>query len=94
MPAPAPKELQQLLASFIEAVEEHRDDPAFERARLEAIWLRDELKASRLSLPLRSTQDLYLCYAVSEGLFETQPEIDCLAEQIVDAVLGEPPDDT
>ena len=73
-------ELGQLLGPF-------GADPAFERALLEVEWLQGELAAGRLELPVPSTGDLYLPYALTEGLLDDVPEVVDAATRVVEALL-------
>lgn len=80
-------DILKLLTDLATALEPHKSDQAADRARMEVLWLKQEISVGRLDLPVKSTKELYLCYAVSEGLFDDYPKARMLAEQLVDAIL-------
>ena len=82
------EEVDKRLADLIRELTPHQKDPAALRALLEAEWLRGELAEGRLVLPVRSTQELYLPYAVTEGyLDDLPPSAKAAADQVLDALL-------
>jgi hypothetical protein len=76
------------LQRLIQTLEPHVADPALDRAYLEALWLRDERAAGRLTLPLDRADDIYLAWALAEGLFDDLPEAKEAAEDVAAALIG------
>lgn len=76
-----------LLNKLIDMYKQHKNDKVFVRLLGEAIWLKQELEKGRLKLPIKSTQDLFLFYAVGEDLLHDTPDAKLVAEQLMDILL-------
>lgn len=80
--------LKSLIREFGRSLAACPDSPPVERLRDEADWLLQELENGSLHLPLESTRDVYLSYALVDGSLDEFSRAKMLGERLLTVLIG------